>query len=50
MFNQCEFGTWVQLAKVYLIHKRSDEEDTPAAASQDIFRGKGIGKGFRGKT
>lgn len=35
----------MQLAKVYLIHKSSDEKDAAPGASEDIFRGKRIGDG-----
>ena len=35
----------MQLAKVYLIHKSSDEKDAAAGATEDIFRGKRIGDG-----
>lgn len=45
VFDESEFGAGMQLAKVYLIHKSSDEKDAAAGATEDIFRGKRIGDG-----
>src|SRR5580698_2442211 len=39
-----KFSAWMQLAKVYLIHEGSDQEDAPAGAAQDVFGGEGIGQ------
>src|ERR1035437_4058854 len=35
VFDKGQFSARMQLAKVYLIHKRSDEEDAPAGAAED---------------
>src|ERR1035437_1293979 len=43
VFDECEFSARMQLAKVYLIHEGSDEEDAPAGAAEDVFRGEGVG-------
>ncbi len=47
MFDQGEFSARVSLAKVYLIHERTDEEDAAAGATHDVFGGKGIRDGLR---
>jgi hypothetical protein len=45
MLDESEFGARMQLAKVYLIHEGPDEEDAPAGAAQDVFRGERVGDG-----
>jgi hypothetical protein len=45
VFDEGKFGPRMQLAKVYLIHKSSDEKDTAAGTTEDIFRGKRVGDG-----
>src|SRR5208337_4916155 len=37
MFHQRQLSTGVQLSKVYLIHKRPDEEDAAASAAEKVF-------------
>jgi hypothetical protein len=37
MFDQRQLCAGMQLAKVYLIHKGSNEEDTTAGAAEDVF-------------
>src|SRR6266702_1167157 len=44
VFDECEFSARMQLAKVYLIHEGSDEEDAPAGAAEDVFRGEWVGE------
>src|ERR1039458_3467940 len=43
MLDKSEFGARMQLAKVYLIHEGPYEEDAPAGAAQDVFRGERVG-------
>src|ERR1039458_886071 len=40
----------IQLAKAYLIHKRTDDENSAAGAAQNILRGQGIWKRIGVKT
>src|SRR5580693_6229845 len=47
MLHQRQFGSRMQLPKVYLIHEGADEEDAAAGAAQEVLRCKGIGKGIR---
>jgi len=37
VLDQREFRAWMQLAKVYLIHKGADKEDAAAGAAEDVF-------------
>src|SRR5580704_15279880 len=43
VFDKSKFGPGMQLAKVYLIHERFDEEDAAAGTAEDIFRGEWVG-------
>src|SRR5579859_2923969 len=47
MFYQRQFGSGMQLSKVYLIHERADDEDAAAGAAQQVFRRQRIGKRLR---
>src|SRR5260370_27577165 len=47
MLYQRQFGSRMQLPKVYLIHEGADEEDAAAGAAQEVLRCKWIGKGIR---
>ena len=44
MLDQCQLGSWMQLSKVYLIHEGTDKEDATASATEQVFRGEGVGQ------
>ena len=43
MFDEGEFCSRMQLAKVYLIHEGPDKKDATAGAAQEVFRGERVG-------
>ena len=47
MLDQRQFGSGMQLSKVYLIHEGADKEDAAAGAAQKIFRRQGVGQRLR---
>src|SRR4051794_2353165 len=47
VLHQRQFCSRMQLSKVYLIHKRPDDEDAPARAAQNVLRQKRIRKRIR---
>lgn len=46
MLDEGQFGSGMELTKVYLIHEGADEEDATAGAAEEIFRGEWVGQGF----
>src|ERR1017187_6188080 len=50
MLYKRQLGPGMQLSKVYLIHKRTDKEDAPPCAAQQVFLREGIGHRFRNET
>src|ERR1700722_11769503 len=50
MLDQCEFGAWVQLSKVYLIHEGSNQKDASTRAPKNVFRRQRVGNRIRVKS